>query len=83
MEYNYTGLIAIFVYLAILLLISKFRKKEETAEAVEEAAPIERKTSAPLDLNDEDATIASLIAAIECRNEFHRNVQVVSVRRIG
>lgn len=81
---DYSGIIAIFVYLGILILISKFKRpdKEETQE---EEAPVNKsiKEYTPLDLNDEDATVACLVAAIECRNEAHKNVQIKSVRRIS
>ncbi len=81
---DYSGIIAIFVYLCILTLVLKFRKPR-VEEATEEETPVvtETKEIAPLDLNDEDATVACLVAAIECRNEAHSNVQIVSVRRIS
>ena len=81
---DYSGIIAIFVYLGILILISRFKRpgKEETQE---EEVPVNKsiKEYTPLDLNDEDATVACLVAAIECRNEAHKNVQIKSVRRIS
>ena len=81
---NLSGIIAIFVYLCLFILLSKLRKKKvvEVEETVSEDKEIARSVT-PLDPNDEDALIASLIAAIECRNEYHRNVQIVSVREIG
>ena len=81
---DYSGIIAIFVYPCILTLVLKFRKPKGE-EATEEETPVVTKTKeiAPLDLNDEDATVAYLVAAIECRNEAHSNVQIVSVRRIS
>ena len=76
---NYSGITALIVYGIILALILSLRKKktvdEETTEEVKERLP--------LDLNDEDATVACLVAAIDCREECHRNVQIVSVRRIA
>ena len=81
---NLSGIIAIFVYLCLFILLSKLRKKKvvEVEETVSEDKEITRSVK-PLDPNDEDALVASLIAAIECRNEYHRNVQIVSVREIG
>ncbi len=81
---NYTGIIAIFVYLCLFILLTKLRKKKavEVEEPLSEVKEITRSVT-PLDPNDEDALVASLIAAIECRNEYHRNVQIVSVREIG
>ena len=77
---RYSGITAIFVYGFILFLILKFKKKKpvDTVKTVVEQVRHER-----LDLEDEDATIASLIAAIECREQYHKNVQIVSVRRIS
>ena len=77
---RYSGITAIFVYGFILFLILKFKKKKpvDTVKTVVEQVKHER-----LDLEDEDATIASLIAAIECREQYHKNVQIVSVRRIS
>lgn len=82
---NYSGIIAIFVYLAILVVFMKFRKNapEAAEEEKTETKTIIEKTVAPLDLNDEDATVACLVAAIECRQEAHKNVQIRSVRRIS
>lgn len=34
------------------------------------------------DLNDEDATVAVLVASIDYRNETHKNVKVISVKEI-
>ncbi len=83
---KYSGITAIIVCSLILFLILKFRKPEQAREEKreEESEPSYVSESvSPLDPNDEDALIASLIAAIECRNEYHRNVQIVSVREIG
>ncbi|MDO4940112.1 MAG: hypothetical protein Q4E33_00285 [Erysipelotrichaceae bacterium] len=77
-----TGLIALLI-LAIIGIAYYYLKPskelKETTEVVEET----KTEVVPLDINDEDATVASLVAAIECRNEFKKNVQVISVRRIG
>lgn len=77
-----TGLIAILILAIIGIAYYYLKPKKklvETTEITEET----NKEVAPLDINDEDATVASLVAAIECRNEFKKNVQVISVRRIG
>ncbi|MBQ3295549.1 MAG: hypothetical protein IJH00_03595 [Erysipelotrichaceae bacterium] len=76
---NYSGITALIVYGIILALILSLRKKKTTDEDTTE----EVKERLPLDLNDEDATVACLVAAIDCREECHRNVQIVSVRRIA
>lgn len=77
-----TGLIAILILAIIGIAYYYLKPKKklvETTEITEET----NKEVAPLDINDEDATVASLVAAIECRNEFKKNVQVINVRRIG
>ena len=77
-----TGLIAILILAIIGIAYYYLKPKKklvETTETTEET----NKEVAPLDITDEDATVASLVAAIECRNEFKKNVQVISVRRIG
>ena len=70
---KYSGIIAILVYSMILFVIMKIKRNK--AEEEENAA-------VSLDLNDEDATVACLVAAIECRNETHKNVRIVSVREV-
>ncbi len=78
---NYSGIVALLVYGVLLVLwLSLAKKKESEAEPVETVQNVKR---TPLDLNDEDATIACLVAAIECREECHRNVAIRSVRRIA
>ena len=36
----------------------------------------------PLNINDEDATVACLVASIDMRNETKKNVQVIGVREV-
>ena len=80
---KYSGLIAIVVYSVILYLILKLpRKKKETAET-ETIKETQRVEVERLDPEDEDATVACLVAAIDCRNQYHKNVQIRGVRRIS
>ncbi|MBE6103998.1 MAG: hypothetical protein E7193_03800 [Erysipelotrichaceae bacterium] len=82
--HQYSGIVAIIVYSFILFLILKFRKPEQEEEEETEKEPsFEPERLSPLDLNDEDAVVASLIASIECHNETHKDVRVVSVREVG
>ncbi|MBQ6653932.1 MAG: OadG family protein [Erysipelotrichaceae bacterium] len=80
---RYSGLFAIAGYsllLWIIMLISRAFKKKRPAE---KPAEVSRAVSGkPLDESDEDATVACLAAAIECRNECHKNVRIVSVREV-
>ena len=82
---NYSGLIALVIYIAALVAYLRYDAKhgdEETEEEVKEVKE-NKSVASSLDLNDEDATVASLVAAIECRNEYKKNVQVISVRKVG
>lgn len=78
---RYSGIIAIIVYSLILVLILKFSGKKEKKKDIKETL-IRKKNDTPLDPDDEDATIACLVAAIECRNETKKNVRIVSVREV-
>ena len=81
---NYSGIAAIIVYSLILFVVLKFRKpevKEEEPEE-EEQPQLGTESVSRLDLNDEDAVVASLIASIEYRNEVRKDVRVVSVREV-
>ena len=79
---KYSGITAIFVYSAILYLILKLSKKKGT-DTNKEVTEETRTVSERLDPEDEDATIACLVAAIDCRNQYHKNVEIVGVRRIS
>ena len=81
---KYSGIIAIIVYSVILYLILKLsgKKKGDTkAEIIMEET--ERVEVERLDPEDEDATVACLVAAIDCRSQYHKNVQIIGVRRIS
>ncbi|MBR0417554.1 MAG: hypothetical protein IJI66_00110 [Erysipelotrichaceae bacterium] len=81
---NYSGIVALFVYGILLVLLLSFTKKKEVKTETEEVKPVNTATvRTPLDLEDEDATVACLVAAIECREECHRNVAIRNVRRIA
>ncbi len=79
---RYSGIAAIAVYSLILALILKLSgNRKEKKETVKEETV--RGDVKPLDPEDEDATVACLIAAIECREETKKNVRIVSVREVG
>ena len=79
---NYSGIIALFVYGILLFLLMSFTKKKEVKEETEEVSTVTA-VRTPLDLNAEDATVACLVAAIECREECHKNVAIRNVRRVA
>ena len=78
-----SGAILLAILLVITIVYSCYKKKNPKQEEVKEEVVKENKVASPLDLDDEDATVACLIAAIECRNETHKNVQVISVKEIN
>ncbi len=75
---NYSGIFALLIYLIILIVIMSINKRRN-----KKSITINSKEYKALDLNDENAVVASMIAAIECRNEYHKNVKVVSVREVA
>ena len=81
---KYSGIIAIIVYSVILYLILKLSGKKKgdtkTETIMEETKRVEVER---LDPEDEDATVACLVAAIDCRSQYHKNVQIIGVRRIS
>ena len=81
---QYYGIIALIIYIICLIVFIRYEAKHED-DNVEEVKELKQNniSASPLDLNDEDATVASLIAAIECRNEYKKNVRVVSVRKVN
>lgn len=81
---KYSGITAIIVYLLLLWAYTKFfagKKSGKAEKKNRESEDINKVT--PLDMDDEDAVVASLVAAIECRNEYHKNVRIVSVRKVA
>ena len=81
---KYYGLIAMVILLIVLVIFIKYQvNKEDEVEEEEVETKEVKATRTPLDLNDEDAVVASLIASIECLNATKKNVQVISVRKVG
>ena len=80
---QYSGIFALIVYSLILALVMKIaRKKKNSEEPVKEEETVVERTLTPLNIEDEDALVACLVASIECRNEEHKNVRIVSVREV-
>lgn len=81
---NYSGIVAIFVYGLLLALFLRFKpaRPEEPEEEEQEEEAVTRSAAERLDLNDEDAVVASLVASIDYREQTHRNVRVVSIREV-
>ena len=76
---NYLGIVALVLYVCGLVIYIRYEAKHsEKQETVQNDV-----IASPLDINDENATVACLIAAIECRNEYKKNVKIVSVKEIN
>lgn len=73
-----------FVLLVIIILtelISKLAgKDDETKEVSTSIQTVASAPASPLNINDEDAMIACLVASIDYRNETNKNIQVISVK---
>lgn len=84
---KYSGLIALAILLVLLVVFIKYQANHMVDEDEEEEpvtrSVVQETVGTPLDLNDEDALVASLVASIDLRNETHKNVQVLSVRKVG
>ena len=78
------SIVMVFVVLIVIIvltdLISKLAGKD-TEETKEEVAPMmSNGIATPLNINDEDAMVACLVASIDYRNETKKNIQVISVK---
>jgi len=80
---KYSGISAILLYLLLLYIVLKFSRKK----VKEEKKTIADNTSqnnevSKLDLNDEDALIASLIASIDYREETKKDIRIISIKEV-
>ena len=81
------SILMVFVVLLLIIfltdLVTKFAGKEEVKEVVEKTDTSNTILPASkLNLDDEDAVIASLIASIDMRRETGKHIQVLSVREV-
>ena len=79
----------VFIILAIIIFVTWFinagigsvgqlaKKRCKKSEN-----PQQKADKISVDINDEDATVAVLVASIDYRNETHKNVKVISVKEI-
>lgn len=94
-KYDYLtgGIVAIVAILMVFLilvliiflteLVAKALKGEEKEEQEESVVkPVESPIVSRLDLNDENATVAALVASIDYRLKNKTNVRVVSIREV-
>lgn len=77
--------IMVFIILILIIflteLVAKALKGEEKEE-VEESIVTPVKSCSRLDLNDENATVAALVASIDYRLKNKTNVKVVSIKEV-
>ncbi len=82
------AIIMVFLILVLIIflteLVAKALKGEEKEEIKEEkiVAPVTSNPISRLDLNDEDATVAALVASIDYRLKNKSNVRVVSIKEV-
>ena len=80
---QYSGITALLIYLPLLFAILRLRQiNREKAERKTEAVIENHNEKMPLDTEDEDAVVASLVASIDYHDVTHQNVRVVSVRKV-
>lgn len=88
------ALVAILIVFAVLCLIigsikllqlcvKKFSKKQENANAIEEANEPVEEAKDNLEIEDDDMMAAVLVATIDYANETKKDVKLKSVKRIG
>ena len=78
------SIVMVFVVLIVIIvlteLISKFAGRSEETKNEDVYQTVSSGVSTPLNINDEDALVACLVASIDYRNETKKNVQVLSVK---
>lgn len=81
-------MVFVFLILAVIVLITyyvgkginKASEKASNKKVIEKVA--QPTTNNPLDLTDEDAVVASLVASIDYRAKTKKDIKVVSIKEI-
>lgn len=83
-----TTILLVFLILAVIILVTfsvgkiiekvSKKAKTKTTEVKNEPVPVKN----PLNLDDEDAVVAALVASIDFRNQIKKDVKVVSIKEI-
>ncbi len=81
------AILMVFIILILIIflteLVAKALKGEEKEEVEESVVtPVTSNPVTRLDLNDENATVAALVASIDYRLKNKTNVRVVSIREV-
>ena len=76
----------VFLILVLIIFLTELVAKAMGNDEEKEETVVETKVVTPsvehLDLNDEDATVAALVASIDYRNKTKKNIRVVSIREV-
>lgn len=78
------AIVMVFLILELIILLTEWIAKviiKDEDDKKEEVIPTSSGACA-LNLNDEDATVAALVASIDYRQTTKQNVKVVSVREV-
>ncbi len=79
------AIIMVFLILILIIFLTELvakALKSEGKEEVEESIVTPVKSCSRLDLNDENATVAALVASIDYRLKNKTNVRVVSIKEV-
>ncbi len=80
------SILMVFLILVLIIFLTELVAKAMGNDEEKEETVVETKAVTPsvdhLDLNDEDATVAALIASIDYRNKTKKNIRVVSIREV-
>lgn len=80
------SILMVFLILVLIIFLTELVAKAMGNDEEKEETVVETKAVAPcaehLDLNDEDATVAALVASIDYRNKTKKNIRVVSIREV-
>lgn len=77
------SIVMVFVVLLVIIILTDIISKvagKDNEEAKEEIVSVPSGVALPLNVNDEDALVACLVASIDYRQETKKNIQVLSVK---
>ncbi len=80
------SILMVFLILVLIIFLTELVAKAMDNDEEKEETVVKTKAVTPsvehLDLNDEDATVAALVASIDYRNKTKKNIRVVSIREV-
>lgn len=80
------SILMVFLILVLIIFLTELVAKAMGNDEKKEETVVKTKAVTPsvehLDLNDEDATVAALVASIDYRNKTKKNIRVVSIREV-